>query len=70
MRIRLQVPTTGPSPSQHQRLGGDHGNYNDASGFSHGFLRSPDGKFTSFDVPGAGGYGIDSNSDKSWRERS
>ena len=29
----------------------------DATGYSHGFLRSPDGKFTTFEVPGAGGYG-------------
>jgi hypothetical protein len=33
------------------------GSYYDASGFGHGSLRSPDGKFTTFDVPGAGGYG-------------
>src|SRR5690349_13642819 len=28
------------------------GEYFDASGEGHGFLRSPDGKFTTFDVPG------------------
>jgi hypothetical protein len=33
------------------------GNYLDSSFVSHGFLRSPDGKFTTFDVPGAGGFG-------------
>ncbi len=38
-------------------LGAIAGSYLDASGFSHGFLRSPDGKFTTFDVPGAGGFG-------------
>jgi hypothetical protein len=29
------------------------GNYFDASGLSHGFLRAPDGTFTRFDAPGA-----------------
>jgi uncharacterized membrane protein len=38
-------------------LGAIAGSYYDVSGFSHGFLRSPDGKFTTFDVPGVGGYG-------------
>lgn len=38
-------------------LGEITGNYWDVSGFSHGFLRSPDGTFTTFDVPDAGGYG-------------
>jgi hypothetical protein len=28
-----------------------------ANGFSHGFLRSADGKFTTSDVPGIGGFG-------------
>ena len=31
------------------------GIYLDSSFVSHGFLRSPDGKFTTFDAPGAGG---------------
>jgi len=30
------------------------GIYNDSNSVSHGFLRSPDGKFTTFDAPGAG----------------
>ncbi len=30
------------------------GNYTDASGVSHGYVRAPDGSFTTFDVPGAG----------------
>jgi hypothetical protein len=30
------------------------GYYNDASGVFHGFLRTPDGAITTFDVPGAG----------------
>jgi hypothetical protein len=47
----------GTSPSSINDLGVIAGGYNDASGFSHGFLRSPDGKFTTFDVPGVGGYG-------------
>ena len=33
------------------------GTYWDANGFGHGFVRSPDGKFASFDPPGVGGYG-------------
>jgi len=33
------------------------GIYLDSSFVSHGFLRSPDGKFTTFDAPGAGGFG-------------
>ena len=43
----------GTSPSSINDLGAIVGNYDDANGFSHGFLRSPDGKFTPFDVPGA-----------------
>src|SRR5208282_3924595 len=38
-------------------LGVITGWYSDANGFNHGFLRSPDGHFTTFDVPGVGGYG-------------
>jgi hypothetical protein len=30
------------------------GNYTDASGLSHSFVRAPDGGFTTFDAPGAG----------------
>ena len=33
------------------------GYYSDANGFNHGFLRSPEGNFTTFDVTGAGGFG-------------
>jgi hypothetical protein len=33
------------------------GYYIDTTGFSQGFLRTPDGKFTTFDVPGVGGFG-------------
>lgn len=47
----------GTSPSSINDLGEITGNYWDATGFSHGFVRSPDGKYTSFDVPGAAGYG-------------
>ena len=47
----------GTSPSSINDLGVITGSYYDANGFSHGFLRSPDGKFTTFDVPGVGGYG-------------
>jgi len=38
-------------------LGVITGSFYDATGLSHGFLRSPDGKFTTFDVPGAGANG-------------
>jgi hypothetical protein len=47
----------GTSPTSINDLGVITGSYNDANGFSHGFLRSPDGKFTTFDVPGVGGFG-------------
>ena len=30
------------------------GIYSDVNSVNHGFLRSPDGKFTTFDAPGAG----------------
>ena len=67
----------GTSPSSINDLGVITGSFNDASGLSHGFLRTPDGRFTTFDVPGAGengtfpiginlegavvGYALDSN---------
>jgi hypothetical protein len=47
----------GTSPAAINDLGVIAGSYSDATGFSHGFLRSPDGKFTTFDVPGVGGFG-------------
>lgn len=47
----------GTSPSGINDLGVITGDYSDANGFNHGFVRAPDGKFTTFDVPGAGGYG-------------
>ena len=47
----------GTSPSSINDLGVITGAFSDATGLSHGFLRAPDGKFTTFDVPGAGGYG-------------
>jgi hypothetical protein len=36
------------------QLGAIAGIYSDANSVNHGFLRSPDGKITTFDVPGAG----------------
>jgi len=36
------------------QLGAIAGIYSDANSLNHGFLRSPDGKFTTFDAPGAG----------------
>lgn len=47
----------GTAPSAINELGAIVGNYGDSTGYSHGFLRTPDGKFTIIDVPGAGGYG-------------
>lgn len=67
----------GTSPTSINDLGEITGSFNDATGLNHGFLRSPDGKFKTFDVPGAGvngtfpiginlegavvGYALDSN---------
>jgi hypothetical protein len=47
----------GTSPNSINDLGMITGEYLDANGFGHGFLRSREGKLTTFDVPGAGGYG-------------
>lgn len=47
----------GTSPNSINDVGTIAGSYTDANGFSHGFLRSSTGKFTSFDVPGVGGFG-------------
>jgi hypothetical protein len=47
----------GTTPTSINDSGAITGTYSDTNGFGHGFVRSPDGKFTSFDVPGAGGYG-------------
>lgn len=47
----------GTTPTSINDLGAITGSFNDATGLTHGFLRSPDGKFTTFDVPGAGAYG-------------
>jgi hypothetical protein len=47
----------GTSPNSINDLGAITGYYSDANGFNHGFLRSHEGKFTTFDVPGAGGFG-------------
>ena len=47
----------GTTPSTINDLGEIAGNYYDASGFSHGFLRAPNGKFTTFDALGVGGFG-------------
>lgn len=47
----------GTSPNSINDLGVVTGEYWDASGFGHGFVRTPGGEVTSFDVPGAGGYG-------------
>lgn len=47
----------GTTPTSISDLGWITGSYFDANGLGHGFLRSPKGKFTTFDVPGAGAYG-------------
>jgi hypothetical protein len=47
----------GTTPTSINDLGVITGSFNDATGLSHGFLRTPDGKFTTFDVPGAGANG-------------
>jgi hypothetical protein len=47
----------GTVPNSINDLGAITGEYFDATGFSHGFLRSPEGKFITFDVPGVGGFG-------------
>jgi len=47
----------GTFPSAMNDLGVITGVYWDVNGFSHGFLRDQEGRFTSFDVSGVGGYG-------------
>lgn len=47
----------GTTPNSINDLGAITGSYTDAKGFNHGFLRAPDGNITTFEVPGAGGYG-------------
>jgi hypothetical protein len=47
----------GTSPSAINDLGVVTGSYADANSFFHGFLRGPEGKYVTFDVPGVGGYG-------------
>jgi hypothetical protein len=47
----------GTLPGSINDSGAITGSYYDTNGVGHGFVRSTDGKFTSFDVPGAGGYG-------------
>jgi hypothetical protein len=48
-------PYNGTSPTSINDLGAITGYYADANSVSHGFLRSPDGKFTTFDVPARAG---------------
>ena len=47
----------GTNPISINDLGVVAGFYWDVDGLSHGFIRTPDGKITTFDVPGAAGYG-------------
>jgi hypothetical protein len=51
----------GTFPTGINQLGTIVGYYADANYVFHGFLRSPDGKFTTFDAPGAGTVANDSN---------
>jgi len=44
----------GTVPEQNTLLGLITGFYFDTNGVAHGFVRSPDGKFTTLDAPGAG----------------
>ena len=45
----------GTNPTAINDLGVVAGNYWDTNGVPHGFIRNPDGKFTTFDVPGSSG---------------
>jgi len=47
----------GTTPTSINDLGVITGYFSDATGLSHGFLRTPTGKFTTFDVSGAGANG-------------
>jgi hypothetical protein len=47
----------GTSPTSINDLGVIAGSFSDATGLTHGFLRTPDGKFTTFDVAVAGANG-------------
>jgi hypothetical protein len=47
----------GTTPTSINDLGVITGSFYDAAGLAHGFLRTPGGKFTTFDVPGAGANG-------------
>jgi hypothetical protein len=47
----------GTNASGINALGVITGYYGDSNGVIHGFLRGPDGKFTTFEVPGSGGFG-------------
>jgi hypothetical protein len=47
----------GTTPISINDLGVMTGYYTDATGYAHGFLRTPDGSYTTFEAPGAGGYG-------------
>jgi hypothetical protein len=49
---------SGTFPSCINRTGWIGGRFLDASGFSHGFLRAPDGTFTVIDAPGASYTGV------------
>ncbi len=52
--MRAQTLARGQSPSDINPAGVITGSYADTSSVNHGFLRTPDGKFTTFDAPGAG----------------
>ena len=47
------APGFGTFPESINSAGAIIGYFSDANGFPHGFLRSPGGKFTTFDAPGA-----------------
>ena len=62
--ITFDVPASqgnGTIPTAMNLVGTITGNYLDAYGVSHGFVRNPNGTFTTFDAPGAGIVSFDSN---------
>ena len=62
--ITFDVPASngnGTTPTAINFIGVIVGDYNDANAVSHGFLRWPNGTFTTFDSPGAGTVPFDGN---------
>src|SRR5947209_5590033 len=51
------LSASGAFPNNINDLGVITGSVSDTNGLSHGFVRSPQGRITTFEVPGSGGYG-------------